>query len=101
MMDNGATLLTAVGILLIVGLIWMALFIRVIDPWLRRLLGRLLGVSIHLGEQNLWQINDEGVDDINWRNLFVRPLQMIAWLAAILIPVVVTIALIGTLFKTS
>jgi hypothetical protein len=79
--------------------LWMRLYWRVIDPAVRKLLGRLLGVEVNLGEQSIWQINLEPVDSMNWRNLFVRPLQMIFLMLGGLIPlllaVVIVIAVLG------
>lgn len=79
--------------------LWMRLYWQVIDPVARKLLGRILGAEIHLGEQSIWQINLESVDSMNWRNLFVRPLQMIflmlGGMVPLLLAVVIVIAVVG------
>lgn len=97
-MDGSLTLLIAAGLMLVVGIFWMTFYWRVVDPWLRKLLGKALGVTIRMGEQNIWQINDGGVDDVNWRNLFVRPLQIVALMAAGLVPLVVVVAVMVRVF---
>lgn len=104
-MNNEASQPSAVLIVLFLILLfpiaglWMRLYWRVIDPAARKVLGRMLGVEINLGEQSIWQINMESVDSMNWRNLFVRPLQMIflmlGGLVPLLLAVVIVIAALG------
>lgn len=97
-MDSELLIIGAL-LLLIIGGAWMTLYWRVIDPWLRKLLGRALRVTIYLGEQNIWQINDESVDTLNWRNLFVRPLQIIALMTMGLLPLVIVIIILVSVFR--
>ncbi|MBL8163022.1 MAG: hypothetical protein JNJ61_13640 [Anaerolineae bacterium] len=97
-MDGGLLIIGAV-LLLIIGAAWMTLYWRVIDPWLRKLLGRALRVNIYLGEQNIWQINDESVDTLNWRNLFVRPLQIVSLMTMGLLPLVIVIIILVSVFS--
>ncbi|MBZ0280135.1 MAG: hypothetical protein K8L97_05310 [Anaerolineae bacterium] len=97
-MKDSGTLLIAAALMLVIGVFWMGVYWRIVDPLLRKLLGKLLGVKIHMGEQNIWQINDGGVDDVNWRNLFVRPLQIVALMTAGLIPLVVVVVIMVKVF---
>jgi hypothetical protein len=97
-MDGGLLIIGAV-LLLIIGAAWMTLYWRIIDPWLRKLLGRALRVNIYLGEQNIWQINDESVDTLNWRNLFVRPLQIVSLMTMGLLPLVIVIIILVSIFS--
>jgi len=97
-MGEGGTLLIAAGSMFVFGIFWMTIYWRTVDPLLRKWLGKVLGVNIHLGEQNIWQINDGGVDDVNWRNLFVRPLQIVALMTAGLIPLVLVVAIMVKIF---
>ncbi len=94
MNDSASILLVGAALLLIIGGIWLRLYFRYIDPWLRRVLGRALGVTIHLGEENIWQINDDPVDSLNARNVLVRPLQIVALLFAAMLPLLVTMAIL-------
>lgn len=98
-MDGSVVFTLGIGavVLFLTGGAWMAVYWRVLDPWLRRVLGRLLGVEIHLGEQNIWQINDDSVDSVDWRNLLVRPIQIISLMMGALIPLVVTIIVLVAL----
>lgn len=93
-------LITTAVLFLMIGALWMTFFWRVLDPVLRRGLGKLLGVSIHRGEQHIWQINDEPLESTNWRNIFVRPIQMIAMMSAGLIPLVITLIIVLKMFGT-
>lgn len=88
---DGYLLLIGAVLMLVFGAFWMTLFWRVIDPWLRRVLGRLLRVNIHLGQQNIWQMELESEDSTNWRNILIRPIQMLALMTAGLIPLVATV----------
>jgi|GEM_PF-2739257 hypothetical protein len=98
-MDGSAIFTLGVGavVLFLTGGAWMALYWRILDPRLRQLLGRLLGVQIYLGEQNIWQINDDSVDSVDWRNMLVRPIQIISLMMGALIPLVVTIIVLVAL----
>lgn len=92
--DSASILLIGAALLLIIGGIWLRLYFRFVDPWLRRVIGRALGVSITLGEENIWQINDDPVDSLKPHNLLVRPLQIVALLFAAMLPLIVTMALL-------
>ncbi|HEX2906597.1 MAG TPA: hypothetical protein VHO69_07050 [Phototrophicaceae bacterium] len=94
MNDNGSLLLVGAAIFFIVGALWMRIYFRFIEPALRCGLGRLLGVTIYLGEENIWQINDESVDSLNPRNVIIRPLQVVALLFAAMLPLVVTMVVL-------
>jgi len=98
-MDGSVIFTLGIGavVLFITGGLWMALYWRILDPFLRRTLGRALGVQIYLGEQNIWQINDDSVDSVDWRNLLVRPIQIISLMMGALIPLVVTIIVLVAL----
>lgn len=98
-MDGSVIFTLGIGavVLVITGGAWMALYWRILDPFLRRVLGRALGVQIYLGEQNIWQINDDSVDSVDWRNLLVRPIQIISLMMGALIPLVVTIIVLVAL----
>ena len=61
---------------------WMLFYWRVIDPLLRRMLGRLVGATINRGEQQIWVVNNESEDSISWRAAIIRPLQMLAMMGA-------------------
>lgn len=97
--DDTGNLVVGVAIFFLVGALWMRFFWRVLDPWSRKAVGRTLGVHIHLGESNIWQINQEPVDSTNWRNIFVRPVQMILLMMGGLVPFVVTLAIMGMLMR--
>ncbi|MBI5668618.1 MAG: hypothetical protein HZC41_11485 [Chloroflexi bacterium] len=94
-MDESASiLLVGAVLLLVIGGVWLRLYFRYVDPWLRRVLGRALGVTIRMGEENIWQINDEPVDSLKPHNLLVRPLQIVSLLFAAILPLVVTMAIL-------
>ncbi|NWG15178.1 MAG: hypothetical protein HXY41_00950 [Chloroflexi bacterium] len=99
MVDGGMALLFGGVILLAVGAVTMRIYWQVVDPWLRRSLGRLLGCTIYLGEQNIWQINEESVDSLNPRNLIVRPAQILSLMTAALVPLLVTVAVLMALSR--
>ena len=61
---------------------WMLFYWRVVDPLLRRMLGRLLRADINRGEQQIWVVNQESEDSISWRAAIIRPVQMLSMLAA-------------------
>ena len=94
MNDSSSILLVGAALLLIIGGIWLRLYFRFVDPWLRRLIGRALGVTITLGEENIWQINDDPVDSLKPHNLMVRPLQIVSLLFAAMLPLLVTMAIL-------
>jgi len=74
---------------------WMLFYWRVIDPLLRRMLGRLLRADINRGDQQIWVVNQESEDSISWRAAVIRPIQLMSMLAAgtfaLLIGLVVTL----------
>ena len=94
MNDSASILLVGVALLLVIGALWLRLYFRFVDPWLRRIIGRVLGVTIYLGEENIWQINDDPVDSLNPRNVLVRPLQIVALLFAAMLPLILTMAIL-------
>jgi hypothetical protein len=94
MNDVAGILLVGAALLLVIGAVWLRLYFRFVDPWLRRLLGRALGVTIYLGEENIWQINDDPVDSLKPQNLLVRPLQIVALLFAAMLPLITTMAIL-------
>jgi hypothetical protein len=61
---------------------WMLFYWRVVDPLLRRLLGRLLGADINRGEQQIWVVKNESEDSISWRAAIIRPVQMLCMMGA-------------------
>lgn len=95
-MDQSLLIIGA-ALLLVIGGVWLRLYFRYVDPWLRRVLGRALGVTIRLGEENIWQINDDPVDSLKPPNLLVRPLQIVALLFAAMLPLIVTMAILITI----
>lgn len=101
MNDSANILLVGAALLLVIGGIWLRLYFRYVDPWLRRRLGQALGVTIHLSEENIWQINDEPVDSLNVRNVLVRPLQIVALLFAAMLPLIVTMAILVSISSES
>ena len=74
---------------------WMLFYWRVLDPLLRRIIGRLVGATINRGEQQIWVVNQESEDSISWRAAIIRPVQMVSMMAAgvfaLLIGLVVTL----------
>jgi hypothetical protein len=66
----------------IIGGGWMLFYWRVIDPLLRRIIGRLVGATINRGEQQIWVVNQESEDSISWRAAIVRPIQVLAMMSA-------------------
>jgi hypothetical protein len=66
----------------IIGGGWMLFYWRVIDPFLRRMIGRLVGASINRGEQQIWVVNQESEDSISWRAAIIRPIQMLSMMTA-------------------
>ena len=61
---------------------WMLFYWRVVDPFLRRVMGRLVGATISRGEQQIWVVNQESEDSISWRAAIIRPIQMVSMMAA-------------------
>ena len=61
---------------------WMLFYWRVIDPFLRRIIGRLVGATINRGEQHIWIANQESEDSISWRAAIIRPIQMLSMMGA-------------------
>ncbi|MBA3872566.1 MAG: hypothetical protein H0X30_25800 [Anaerolineae bacterium] len=74
---------------------WMLFYWRVLDPLLRRIVGWLVGATIHHGDQHIWVANQESEDSISWRAAIIRPVQMVsifgAGMMALMIGLVVTI----------
>ena len=66
----------------IIGGGWMMFYWRVIDPLLRRMIGRLVGATINRGEQQIWVVNQESEDSISWRAAIVRPIQLLSMMSA-------------------
>ncbi len=60
----------------------MLFYWRVVDPLLRRAVGRLVGATINRGEQHIWVVNQESEDSISWRASVVRPIQMMSMMTA-------------------
>lgn len=69
-------------VLFLIGGGWMLFYWRVIDPLLRRVLGRLLHADIYRGEQQIWVVNQESEDSVSWRAAVVRPIQLMSMMAA-------------------
>ena len=61
---------------------WMLFYWRVVDPLLRRVVGRLVGATINRGEQHIWVANQESEDSVSWRAAIIRPVQMAAQFTA-------------------
>ena len=99
-LKSAAPLLIGLVLFFIIGALWMRFFWKVLDPWMRKVLGRILKTNIHLGEQSIWQMNLESEDSLNWRNIFIRPIQMVAWMSAGLIPLFITLVIILKVFGT-
>ena len=74
---------------------WMLFYWRVVDPFLRRIIGRLVGATINRGEQQIWVANQESEDSVSWRAAIIRPIQLLSMMAAgvfaLLIGLVVTL----------
>ena len=74
---------------------WMLLYWRVVDPLLRRVLGRLIRADISRGDQHIWVANQESEDSLSWRAAIIRPIQMLSMMSAgmfaLLIGLVVTL----------
>ena len=71
---------------------WMLFYWRVIDPFLRRVLGWLVGATINRGEQQIWVVNQESEDSISWRAAIIRPIQMLSMFAAGMVALVIGLA---------
>jgi len=95
-------MVTSVSPLIIGGLVffvigggWMLFYWRVVDPFLRRMIGRLVGATINRGEQQIWVVNQESEDSISWRAAIIRPVQLLSMMGAgvfaLLIGLVVTL----------
>ena len=78
---------------------WLYFYWHVLDPWLRRMIGRMVNATINTGEQHIWVANQESEDSISWRAAIIRPLQllsmMLAGMVALMIGLVVTLWLSG------
>ena len=77
---------------LLIGGGWMFIYWRVIDPLLRRLVGRMVGATINRGEQFIWVVNQESEDSISWRAAIIRPIQMASMFAAGMVALVIGLA---------
>lgn len=82
---------------IVVGGGWMMLYWRVVDPFLRRIIGRLVGANINTGDQHIWVANQESEDSVSWRAAIIRPIQMLsmmlAGIVALMIGLAVTVGL--------
>lgn len=67
---------------------------RVIDPFVRRVLGRIIGATINRGEQQIWVVNQESEDSITWRAAIVRPVQMLSMFVAGMVALIMGLAVI-------
>jgi hypothetical protein len=76
----------------LVGGAWMLLYWRVLDPLLRRVVGRMVGATINRGEQFIWVANEESEDSISWRAAVIRPIQMTSIFAAGMVALVIGLA---------
>ena len=76
---------------------WLTLYWRVIDPWLRRVVGRMVRATINRGDQNIWVANMESEESDSWRAFIIRPIQVVsifmAAMIALMIGLVVTVGL--------
>ncbi len=61
---------------------WLVFYFRVVEPWLRRVIGRMIGATINHGEQQIWIVNQESEDSLSWQTMVIRPLQMVFMMAA-------------------
>ena len=73
---------------------WMWLYWRVLDPFLRRVLGRIVGATINRGDQQIWIADQESEDSISWRAAIIRPVQMISMFAAGMFALIIGLAVI-------
>jgi len=87
------------AVFVIGGVLWMIFFWRVVDPFLRRMVGRLLGATIRRGDQSIWVANDETEDSVSWRAAVIRPIQMVCVMGAALLPLVLALVAVGWLSK--
>ena len=76
----------------LIGGAWMLFYWRVVDPLLRRIIGRLVGATINRGEQQIWVVNQESEDSISWRAAIIRPVQMLSMFAAGMVALVIGLA---------
>jgi len=71
---------------------WMIFYWRVVEPLLRRIVGRLVGATINRGEQHIWIANNESEDSISWRAAIIRPIQMLSMFAAGMVALIIGLA---------
>ena len=99
MITSVSPLVIGALVFFLVGGGWMLFYWRVVDPWLRRVLGRIVGATINRGDQQIWVVNNESEDSISWRAAIIRPIQMLSMMAAgvfaLLIGLVVTLWLLS------
>ena len=79
---------------LTVGGAWMLVYWRVLEPALRRGIGKLIGAPVLRGEQGIWVVQNEAEDSLNWRTMLIRPLQMVFTFGAMMVALVVTLAVV-------
>jgi len=81
----------------VLGGLWLTFYWRVVDPWLRRVVGRMVRATINRGEQNIWVANMESEESDSWRAFIIRAIQIasifMAAMVALMIGLVVTVGL--------
>ena len=85
-MDTYPFLQVGLGLLyLIVQVVWITFFIRRVDPWLREHIGERYGVTLRISGRGLWTVVEKGQ---GMRGCLVELLQIIFWLPAIMLPLI-------------
>jgi|FLYN01.1.fsa_nt_gi hypothetical protein len=86
-MDTYPFLQVGLGLLyLVVQVVWIAFFFRRVDPWLRERLGERYGMTLRISGRGLWTVSEKGQGICG---CFVELLQIIFWLPAVILPLII------------
>lgn len=94
MVTSISPLILGVIAFVLIGGAWMMFYWRIVDPFLRRILGWMMGVTINRGDQQIWVADEEAEDSMSWRAVIIRPMQMISMFAAGLIALTIGLVII-------
>ncbi|MEZ4669967.1 MAG: hypothetical protein R3E39_18850 [Anaerolineae bacterium] len=76
---------------LVIQVIWLFIFFRRIDPFLRQRIGTYLGVTIRAEGKGIWKVVEANQ---GCRGLLIEMLQIVILLPSVLLPLVVFVVIL-------
>jgi hypothetical protein len=91
--DTYPILSVVLGIIyLIVAVLWIRVYFRRVDPWLREQIGRFFGVTLRIAGRGTWKVVESGQGLRGFLIEFLQPLFMIP---AVMLPLIIFVVLLG------